>query len=245
MNMNSITRSTVKTPNFSTNLYVSKDTSVDFAKNIKEKFEELATIYDVNEIKNIVVLNEADAEAIENLTGIEQSDKDLLMDYVSDDAKDAYGFYSKKAQSFVFIEKNHERKNKSLEGDIAEQGADTLAHEFGHLFGNEKSKEEDFRNAYLKDLKNLEKQLNENPDKKIGKSDMSYQEAIRYFDHYMEDVDFSDGIDENDITITGAKENYAEAFSILNDSFDNDSNDIFAEIFSNTIEEVRKDCSTN
>lgn len=243
--MNSILSSTINTPNFATNLYVSKDANTDFAKNIKEKFEELSTIYDVNEVKNIVVLKEADAEAIANLAGISKDEKALLMDYVNGDAKDAYGFYSKKAQSFVFIEKNHERKDESLEGSIEEQGADTLAHEFGHLFGNEKSKEEDFRNAYLKDLQALAKQLEKNPNKKIGNSNMSYKEAIEYFDHYLEGVDFADGIDQEDITVTGAKENYAEAFSILNDSFDNESNNIFAELFSNTMEEVLKDCSTN
>ena len=171
--MNSITSSTIKTPNFVTNLYVSKDTSLNFAENIKQKFEELATIYDVNNVRNIVILNDANAEAIKDLTGINEADKELLMDYVSDDAKDAYGFYSKKAQSFVFIEKNHGRKDKSLEGAIEEQGADTLAHEFGHLFGNEKSKETDFRSAFLKDLKAIEKKLIENPTEKIGDSDMT------------------------------------------------------------------------
>ena len=58
------------------------------------------------------------------------------MEYISGDAKDAYGFYSKKAKSFVFVESNHERKDKNLEGSVAEQGADTLTHEFGHLIGN-------------------------------------------------------------------------------------------------------------
>ena len=243
--MNSIVSSKIKTTNFSTNLFVSKDADKNFANNIKEKFKELTNAYNVNEIKNIVILGDADAEAIANLTGISQSDKELLMDYVSGDAKDAYGFYSKKAKSFVFIEKNHERKDKALEGSLEEQGADTLAHEFGHLFGNTKSAENDFRAAYLKDLKELAKQLDKNPDAKIGNSDMTYAEAIKYFDHYIEGVDFSDGIDQKDITLTGAKENYAEAFSILNDSFDNESNNIFTELFSNTMEEVRKDCSTN
>ena len=49
--MSSITSSTIKTPNFTTNLFVSKDVNSNFAKNIKEKFEELSTIYDVGEIK--------------------------------------------------------------------------------------------------------------------------------------------------------------------------------------------------
>lgn len=243
--MSAITSSIINTPNFSTNLFVEKDASKDFAKNIQNKFEELSTIYDVGKVKNIVILYDADAEAIKNLTGIDETDKELLMDYISDDAKDAYGFYSKKAQSFVFIEKNHGRKDKSLEGTISEQGADTLAHEFGHLFGNENSKSSTFRAAYLTDLKAINEKLVQNPNAKIGDSDMTYKEAIEYFDHYLEGVDFSDGISEDDVSITGAKENYAEAFSILNDSFNNESNNIFAELFSNTLEQVRKDCSTN
>ena len=243
--MNLMTSSTIKTPNFSTNVFIEKSATKEFAKNIQDKFKELSTIYDVGKVKNIVILSEADAQTIKNLAGIDAEDKELLMDYVNDDAKDAYGFYSKKAQSFVFIEKNHERKDKSLEGSIGEQGADTLTHEFGHLFGNEKSKEADFRMAYLNDLQDIQEQLEKNPNAKIGDSDMTYKEALKYFEHYMEGVDFSDGIDAKDITTTGAKENYAEAFSVLNDGFENESNFIFAELFSNSMDQVLKDCSTN
>ena len=44
------------------------------------------------------------------------------------------------------------------------------------------------------------KNLKENPNETIGDSDMTYAEAKEYFKHYIEGADFTDGIDEKDIT---------------------------------------------
>ena len=71
---------------------------------------------------------------------------------------------------------------------------------------------------------------------------MSYKKALTYFKHYLEGTNFSDGIDEKDVTARGARENYAEAFSIINDSNDNQSNEIFKELFPNTVNSVAFSC---
>ena len=205
---------------------------------------ELYMIFILNTIStpNLIILSSPDAKQISEMKELDEEDKRLLMEYISGDAKDAYGFYSKKAKTFVFIESNHARKDKNLEGSVSEQGADTLTHEFGHLVGNKNSESQEFRSAYLADLKEIEAKLKENPNQKIGDSDMTYKEALVYFDHYIEGTDFSDGIDEKDVTARGARENYAEAFSIVNDQNENYSNEIFKELFPNTVNTVAFSC---
>lgn len=224
------------------NVYVDKYVDKKFASNITDKYAKLSEQYGVKDVDSIIILSNADADKIEELTGIDNSDKELLMDYVSGTAKDSYGFYSKKANAFVFMERNHERKDTALEGSIEEQGADTLTHEFGHLFGNANSEKDEFRAAYKEDLEYIYEQLQANPDGKIGDSDMTYREAVSYFSHYMDGADFSDGISNKDITAKGARENYAEAFSVINDTEENASNNIFRTLFSNSINQVSLDC---
>lgn len=224
------------------NVYVDKYVDKKFASNITNKYAKLSEQYGIRDVDNIIILSNSDADKISELTGIDDNDKELLMDYVSGTAKDSYGFYSKKANSFVFIERNHERKDEELEGSIEEQGADTLTHEFGHLFGNKNSEKDEFRKAYKEDLEYIYEQLQDNPNEKIGDSDMTYREAVAYFSHYMEGVDFSDGISNSDVTAKGARENYAEAFSVLNDTEENASNSIFKALFSNSVNQVSLDC---
>ncbi|MCD7878461.1 MAG: hypothetical protein LUG16_00840 [Candidatus Gastranaerophilales bacterium] len=101
---------------------------------------------------------------------------------------------------------------------------------------------DEFKKAYKSDIENIYKQLQENPQQKIGNSDMSYEDAIEYFDHYIEGVDFSDGISDEDITTRGLRENFAEAFSIIEDSNQNKSNEIFKELFPNTTNYVCNIC---
>lgn len=223
-------------------IYKDKYVSDGFADSITRKYNELSEKYDIDEVENIIILSNSDADKIKEFSGIDITDKNLLTDYVSGEAKDSFGFYSKKAKTFVFMERNHETKDKKLEGSLEEQAADTLSHEFGHLFGNENSKSDEFRSAYMSDLEAIYEQLILNPDEKVGESDMTYKEAVEYFAHYMEGVDFSDGIDEKDITDKGAKENYAEAFSIINDTEYNASNHIFETLFEHSIKQVAVDC---
>lgn len=223
-------------------IFVNENVNQDFAYNIMDSYQSLTDKYENAGVKNIIILSSPNAKQIEEMNELDEDDKKLLMDYISGDAKDAYGFYSKKAKSFVFIESNHKRKDSTLEGSIAEQGADTLTHEFGHLIGNKKSESQEFRSAYLTDLKAINEKLKENPSQKIGNSDMTYKEAINYFDHYLEGANFTDGIDEKDVTARGARENYAEAFSIVNDSNNNYSNEIFKELFPNTVNNVAFSC---
>lgn len=223
-------------------IFVNDKVSDDFAYNIMDSYQSLTDKYNNAGVENLIILSSPDVKQISEMKELDEEDKKLLMEYISGDAKDAYGFYSKKAKTFVFVESNHERKDKVLEGSVAEQGADTLTHEFGHLIGNKNSESEEFRNAYLADLKAINEKLKENPDQKIGNSDMSYKEALSYFDHYIEGTDFTDGIDEKDITARGARENYAEAFSIINDKNNNESNEIFKELFANSVNTVAFSC---
>ena len=223
-------------------IFVNDKVSKDFAFNIIDSYQTLTDTYENAGVENLIILSSPDAKQIQEMKELDEDDKKLLMEYVSGDAKDAYGFYSKKSKSFVFVESNHERKDKKLEGTIAEQGADTLTHEFGHLIGNKNSESDEFRKAYLADLKAINEKLKENPNQKIGNSDMSYKEALVYFDHYLEGADFTDGINEKDVTARGARENYAEAFSILNDKNENESNKIFKELFSNSVNTVAFSC---
>ena len=226
----------------SSSIFVNDKVSSDFAFNIMDSYKALTDKYENAGVENVIILSTPNAKQIEEMTELDEDDKKLLMEYIAGDAKEAYGFYSKKAKSFVFVESNHERKDKNLEGTVAEQGADTLTHEFGHLIGNKKSETAEFRNAYLADLKEINEKLKENPNQKIGNSDMTYKEALSYFDHYIEGADFSDGINEKDVTARGARENYAEAFSVLNDLNENYSNEIFKELFSNSVNTVAFSC---
>lgn len=225
-----------------TSIFINEKVDKEFALNIVNSYKTLTDRYDEAGVENVIILSFPNAKQIEEMKELDEDDKQLLMNYISGDAKDAYGFYSKKAKTFVLVESNHKRKDKNLEGSISEQGADTLTHEFGHLVGNKNSESQEFRNAYLTDLKAINEKLKENPSQKIGNSDMSYKEALSYFDHYMEGTDFSDGIDEKDITARGARENYAEAFSIVNDQNENYSNEIFKELFPNTVNTVAFSC---
>ena len=63
---------------------------------------------------------------------------------------------------------------------------------------------------------------------------MSYLDAKEYFKHYIEGVDFTDGISSKDITRRGARENFAESYSTIFDENPSEVNGIYASIFSNS-----------
>ena len=147
-------------------------------------------------------------------------------------AEDAYGFVSKADNAIVLVEKNHGRKNAALEGTIAEQAEDTFTHETGHLIDDEYSTTDAFKQAYLRDLKNIDGLLDD-PNSKICGEDTL--EMVNYLHHYMEGVNFQDGIDESDITREGLRENFAECFSTLADSHPTKINEIYAALFPNTM----------
>ena len=150
----------------------------------------------------------------------------------------AFGLHTKKDDTICIVENNHIRKDEALEGDFETQGADTLTHEFGHSFDKGYSNSYTFKKAFLADLLEFEKNLLENPDEKIPGSDMTYQDAKEYFKHYLEGVNFSDGIDETDLTVRGLRENFAESFSTICDTSESEVNHIYTSLFSNSVETV-------
>jgi hypothetical protein len=102
---------------------------------------------------------------------------------------------------------------------------------------------ENYKNVSIDSLKHIcfnVKNLKENPDETIGDSNMTYAQAKEYFKHYIEGTDFTDGIDEKDITRTGARENFAESYSTIFDSSPSEVNDIYSDLFGHSIEAVRQ-----
>lgn len=215
-------------------VYVDKKVDKDFAKNTIEQYEYLCAHSKNPCAKNLIILS--------NPNDINQIDAfgDDIKQYFAGDGEIAYGLYSKKYDTIFITESNHERKVEALEGKKETQGADTLTHEYGHLLDKGASQSASFREAYLKDLKNLEKMLNENPNQTIGNSTMTANEALEYFKHYLEGTDFADGIDENDLTKRGLREGFAEAFSSVFDSKRSEVNAIYEELFKNSCETVRE-----
>ena len=210
-------------------VFIDGNVDTDFANNVIKQYQNLCQFSDGQKVKKLVILKDAqDADKIKD-------EYAALAQYLQGDANIAYGVYSKKDDAICIVQNNHQRKEEKYEGDILTQGSDTLTHEFAHLLDEDYSESSIFRNAFLKDLKTFEKNLSQNPNENIANSDMSYLEAKEYFKHYIEGVDFSDGIDMKDITRRGARENFAESYSTIFDNNPSKVNEIYASIFSNSI----------
>ncbi len=151
-------------------------------------------------------------------------------------ALDAFGFVSKKENAIVLVQENHNRKRVELEGDVVSQGEDTLTHEVGHLVDKELSTGKKFKKAYLSDLKQIYSLLQNGNAKVCGEN---LNDMLEYLKHYTEGVDFSDGIDGDDITREGLRENFAECFSTIVDSHPTKINKIFSALFPNTMQATR------
>ena len=224
-----ITSETIKTRQGNTNYYITNGVKKDFQESIFESMNNLKNFSDktkkaVSKIENVIILKDSDSA----ISGEFSSTKEKLDKY----AKDAYGFVSRKDKAILINEHNHQRKDVSLEGDYADQAADTVTHEIGHLIDEELSTTDTFKNAYLKDLKNIENMLNAGVTE-IGGHNL--KEMLVYLKHYMEGADFSDGIDEKDITREGLRENFAECFSTIADNSPSEINNIYASLFQNTM----------
>ncbi|MBR6163729.1 hypothetical protein IKQ26_07570 [bacterium] len=221
-----------------TSVFVSDGVDSAFAENVISQYASLAKNHDT--LSNVIILSSPDVKQVEEIKELDDKTKATIKKYLSGAAQDAYGFYSRKSDSVVLIQSNHERKDTKYEGEIAEQGADTMLHEFAHLLDKNISMSEGFITAYYQDLKDIEKHLKENPDDVIPGSDMTYKDAMVYFDHYYEGADFSDGIDEADITRTGLRENFAESYATVYDNQKSKVNDIYSSLFPHTTDFVRE-----
>ena len=182
----------------------------------------------IDDFSNVIILKDKTSEIPEEyFSTAEKLDK-----YASD----AYGFVSKDDSAIVIIQDNHQRKNVALEGNIEEQGADTIAHEIGHLVDDELSTTDSFKKAYLTDLKRIEKMLSTENASICGED---LKTTLIYLKHYMESVNFEDGISEDDITRTGLRENFAECFSTIMDENPTKINKIYSTLFQNTMAQTR------
>ena len=212
---------------------VSNGVSSDFANSVLSSAANLGAFSSVTdaalaEIGNIIILKDKNSAISDEFT----STRDKFINYASE----AYGFVSRGDDAIVIVEDNHQRKNTKLEGSIEEQAADTFAHEIGHVIDKELSTTEEFRNAFLKDLQAIHSMLI-NPNPQI--EDENLRESLFYLKHYVEGVNFEDGISEDDITRTGLRENFAECFSTIIDPNPSKINKIFSTLFTNTMEQTR------
>ena len=225
--------SITSTPNGNINYYVACGVDNNFKNNIQETMQKLSifspkTQKALSKLKNVIVLKDSQSIFPE---GFLKTKKKL-----DEHASDAYGFVCKPDSAVVINEGNHQRKDISLEGSVASQASDTLSHEIGHLFDEEYSTSEEFKQAYIQDLKDIEKKLN----KKEKVNSRSLTDMLSYLKHYMEGANFSDGIDENDITREGLRENFAECFSTIVDSKPSEINYIFSSLFPRAMEQTYK-----
>ena len=223
-----------KNQNKSTKIYVDKKVDEEFANNIISQYEKLSNIFEDSGVRNILILNKP--SDIKKMADEHRK----ISRFLQGKGKIAFGLHTKKDDTICIVQSNHKRKDEDYEGDFDVQGADTLTHEFGHSLDTKYSRCEKFKTAFLADLLELERNLLVNPKEKIEGTHMTYKEAKEYFKHYLEDVDFSDGVDKRDITRAGLRENFAETFSILFDSSESAVNDIYSSIFANSIEAVQE-----
>ena len=215
------------------NALVSVDVSVDFANSVLASALNLnnfssVTKSAVEDLGNIIVLKDKNSAISDEFA----STRDKFTNYASD----AYGFVSRKDNAIVIVEDNHLRKDTTLEGSLEEQAADTFAHEIGHVIDKELSTTEEFRNAFLKDLEVIHTMLID-PNAQIEGENL--RESLFYLKHYVDGVNFEDGISEEDITRTGLRENFAECFSTIVDAHPSKINKIFSTLFTNTMEQTR------
>jgi hypothetical protein len=124
-------------------IYVDKDVDTDFANNVIEQYQSLCQFSNGEKAKKLVIL-----EDVKDIEKIEE-EYQALAQYLKGDASIAYGIYSKKDDAICIIQNNHQRKEKEYEGDITQQGADTLTHEFAHLLDEGLSQTSLFESAFL------------------------------------------------------------------------------------------------
>ncbi len=182
----------------------------------------------LDSLDNIIILENKDSDISDNFSSTEEKFNNYALD--------AYGFVSRDDNAIVIVEGNHARKNVELEGSLEHQGADTVAHEIGHLVDDELSITPEFKKAYLADLLAIEAML-QDENAKINGHDL--REMLVYLKHYMEGVNFEDGISEEDITRTGLRENFAECFSTIVDENPSEINVIYSTLFKNTMTQTQ------
>lgn len=182
----------------------------------------------LNSVKNIIILEDKNSDISDNFQATEEK--------FHKHAQDAYGFVSKEDNAIVIVQDNHQRKDVSLEGSIEQQGADTFNHEIGHIIDKELSTTDEFKKAYLADLKVIEEML-EDENAQINGRDL--RETLHYLKHYVDGVNFEDGISEEDITRTGLRENFAECFSTIVDENPSEINEIYSTLFKNTMAQTQ------
>ncbi|MBQ9246788.1 hypothetical protein IJ182_11050 [bacterium] len=214
--------------------YIAAGVSEEFEKNIFQSIENLtkfssASNQAISNFDNVIILKNADSDMPDSFTRTQEK----LDKY----ARDAFGFVSKSERAIVLVEDNHKRKNTRLEGDVVSQGGDTITHEIGHLLDKEYSTTNEFKEAYLQDLKAIHSMLQDENAEVCGEN---LEEMIVYLKHYIEGVNFEDGIDETDITREGLRENFAECFSTLADSNPTKINEIYSTLFPHTMEVTRQ-----
>ncbi len=204
-----------------------------FSESICDTVDMLSQYSDVtrgalSDLDNIIILKGKGSDIADEFSATE----DKFQKY----ALDAYGFVSKDDDAIVIVEDNHYRKNANLEGNLENQGSDTIAHEIGHLVDDELSTTEEFQQAYLMDLQAIEELL-QDPNAQINGHNL--REIIFYLRHYVDGVNFEDGISEEDITRTGLRENFAECFSTIVDENPSEINEIYSTLFKNTMAQTQ------
>ena len=215
------------------NTFLSDGVTTDFANSVLVSASNLNNYSSVTQaamedLENILILKDKDSAISDEFA----STRDKFINYASE----AYGFVSRGDNAIVIVEDNHNRKNTELEGSLEEQAADTFSHEIGHIIDKELSTTEEFRKAFLKDLEVIHTMLI-NPNAQIEGENL--RESLFYLKHYVEGVNFEDGISEEDITRTGLRENFAECFSTIVDTNPSKINKIFSTLFTNTMEQTR------
>lgn len=213
------------------NVYVAGGVDNKFKNNVLGTLQSLSgfsskTQRALSGVKNVIILKNSESPVPEEFQHTRQK--------LEKHAGDAYGFVCKSDSAIVINEQNHQRKDASLEGNIETQASDTLSHEVGHLIDEEYSTSKKFQQAYLADLKDIEKKLHD--EEQSGSNGLG--KMVSYLKHYMEGVDFSDGIDENDISREGLRENFAECFSTIADEHPSEINSIFASLFPRSMEQT-------
>lgn len=218
------------------NAYIDKNVDSRFSSSVSKSIDSLRSMGPrvnaaLSKFDNIIILENADSKIPEKFSATNKK--------LQACARDAFGFVSRKDKAIVLIQDNHARKDATIEGDIFSQGADTLSHEVGHLLDEELSSTDEFVSAYAHDLCVIEKAIKEGCETIHGRD---LQEVLTYLKHYTEGADFSNGITEDDITREGLRENFAECFSTLVDSEASEINEIFADLFLNSISATKKLC---
>ena len=90
--------------------------------------------------------------------------------------------------------------------------------------------------VFLKNLQAIKAMLI-NPNSQIEGEDL--KQILLILRHYVDGVNFEDGISEEDVTRTSLRKNFAECFSTMVDSNPSKRNKIFSNLFTNTMEQTK------